>query len=78
MKGATHPNASKVLLTWFFELEQLQLWTDQSRPVPHPDVKVPISEMSVSAYPLMKRIPDEQLGNPNAFFKEMEQVFGIR
>lgn len=78
MKGARNPNASKVLLTWFFELEQLQLWTDQSRPVAHPDIKVPIPEMSVSIYPLMKRIPDEQLDNPNPFFKEMEKVFGIR
>lgn len=78
MKNAPHPNASKVLLTWFFEVPQLQLWTDQSRPVPHPDMKVPIPEMSVSTYPLMKRIPDEQLDNPNPFFKEMEKVFGIR
>lgn len=78
MKKAPHPNAAKVLLTWFYELPQLQLWTDQSRPVPHPDVKVPIPQMSVSAYPLMKRIPDEQLANPNPFFKEMEKVFGIR
>jgi iron(III) transport system substrate-binding protein len=78
LKNGPHPNASKVLLTWFYELPQLQLWTDQSRPVPHPDVKVPIPEMSVSTYPLMKRIPDDQLDNPNPFFKEMEKVFGIR
>lgn len=78
MKNAPHPNAAKVLMTWFFEVPQLQLWTDQSRPVPHPDMKVPIPEMSVSTYPLMKRIPNEQLGNPNPFFKEMEKVFGIR
>ena len=27
---------------------------------------------------LMPRIPDEQLDQPNFFFKEMEKVFGIR
>lgn len=34
--------------------------------------------MSVSTYPLMNRIPDAQLDDPNPFFKEMETVFGIR
>lgn len=43
-----------------------------------PAMKVPIPEMSVSTHPLMRRIPDEQLDNSHPFFKQMEQVFGIR
>lgn len=78
IKGGPNPNAAKVFLTWFYELPQLQLWADNSRPVPHPDIGVPIPEMSVSTYPLMQRIPDEHLANPNPFFEEMERVFGIR
>lgn len=78
LKDAPHPNAAKVMLTWFFEVPQLQLWTDTGRPVPHPDVKVPVPEMSVSNYPLMARIPDKHLAEPNFFFKEMEQIFGVR
>jgi hypothetical protein len=46
--------------------------------VPHPDMKVAVPEMSITDYPLMVRIPDEQLAKPNFFFKEMESVFGIR
>ncbi len=78
LKDAPHPNAAKVMLTWFFELPQLQLWTDTGRPVPHPEVKVPVPEMSVYDYPLMVRIPDQHLAKPNFFFKEMEAVFGVR
>lgn len=78
MKNGPNPNAAKVLLTWFFELPQLQLWGEVARGVPHPDVKPAIPEMSVTDYPLMKRIPDEMLDNPDPFFKEMEQIFGIR
>jgi iron(III) transport system substrate-binding protein len=78
LKDGPNQNASKVLLTWFYELPQLQLWTDLGRPVPHPDIKVPVPEMSVSAYPLMVRIPDAHLAKPNFFFREMEQIFGVR
>lgn len=79
IKGAGRPNAAKVIMTWFYELENLQAWnTHAGRNVPHPKVKPPIPEMSLTAYPLMRKIPSEQLGDPNFFFKEMEQVFGIR
>ena len=78
MKAAPHPNAAKVLLTWFYEMEQLQLWSSVARGVPHPDIRPPIPQMSVTEYPLMRRIPDEMLANFDPFFKQMEQVFGIR
>ena len=79
IKGAARPNAAKVIMTWFYEFENLQAWnTHAGRNVPHPKVKPPIPEMSLTAYPLMKKIPSEQLGDPNFFFKEMEGVFGIR
>ena len=66
------------MLTWLFDVPQLQLWTDTGRPVPHPDVKIPIPEMSVSNYPLMARVPDKHLAEPIYFFKEIEQIFGVR
>jgi iron(III) transport system substrate-binding protein len=78
LKGAPHPNAAKLAMTWFYEIKNLQLWTDNGRPVPHPKIKVPVPEMSVTKYPLMKKIPEKWLGAPNFFFKEMEQVFGVR
>lgn len=78
IKGGPHPNAGKLMLTWFYEMENLQLWTDAGRPVPHPKLKVAVPEMSLTNYPLMPKIPDKWLGEPNFFFKEMEQVFGIR
>lgn len=78
LKGSPHPNAAKLFLTWIYEVPQIQLWSASGRPVPHPAVETPIPEMSVSAYPLMKQIPSDQLANPNAFFKEMEQIFGVR
>ncbi|MFM1814366.1 MAG: hypothetical protein RLZ98_1061 [Pseudomonadota bacterium] len=78
LKGSANQNAAKVVLTWFYEVEQLQLWTNHARPVPHPDVKAPIPEMDISNVPLMDRIPDSQLDSPDFFFKEMEGVFGIR
>lgn len=78
INGGPHPNAAKVLMTWFYEIEQLQSWTNHARPVPHPDVKAPIPEMDISNVALMDRIPDSQLDSPNFFFKEMEGVFGIR
>jgi iron(III) transport system substrate-binding protein len=78
INGAPNVNAAKVFITWLYEVEQLQLWTDQGRPVPHPDVKSPIPEMSLAGVKLMARIPDEQLDQPNFFFKDMEKVFGIR
>lgn len=77
LKAAPHLNAAKVLLTWFYELEQLQLWGSVARGVPHPDVRPPIAQMSVTDYPLMRRIPDDMLANFDPFFKQMEQVFGI-
>jgi iron(III) transport system substrate-binding protein len=78
INGAPNPNAAKVFMTWLYEVEQMQLWTEQGRPIPHPDVKAPIPEMSLAGVTLMPRIPDEQLDQPNFFFKEMEKVFGIR
>ena len=78
INGGPNPNAAKVFLTWLYEVEQLQLWTNQGRPIPHPDVKSPIPEMSLAGVKLMPRIPDDQLDQPNFFFKEMEKVFGIR
>jgi iron(III) transport system substrate-binding protein len=78
LKGAPHPNAGKVSITWFYEIENLQLWTENGRPVPHPKIKTPIPEMSVTDYPLMKKIPEKWLGKPNFFFKEMEKIFGVR
>lgn len=78
LAGAPNPNASKVFITWLYEVPQLQLWTNHGRPIPHPDVKAPIPEMSVTGFPLMPRIPDAQLDDPNFFFKEMEKVYGIR
>ena len=78
VNGGPNPNAAKVFMTWFYEVEQMQLWTNQGRPIPHPDVKSPIPEMSLASVTLMPRIPDDQLDQPNFFFKEMEKVFGIR
>jgi iron(III) transport system substrate-binding protein len=78
INGAPNPNAAKVFLTWLYEVKQLQLWSEGGRPIPHPDVKSPIPEMSLAGVKLMARIPDEQLDQPNFFFKEMEKVFGIR
>jgi iron(III) transport system substrate-binding protein len=73
-----NPNAAKVALTWYYELAQLQLWTEVARPIPHPDVKVSIPEMSVSAYPLMKQLPMNMMAAPDDFLIEMEKVFGNR
>lgn len=78
VNGGPNPNAAKVFMTWLYETPQMQLWTDQGRPIPHPDIKSPIPEMSLAGVKLMPRIPDEQLDQPNFFFKEMEKVFGIR
>lgn len=78
LNGAKNPNAGKLLMTWIFELKNLQGWNDQSRPVPHPKIKPLIPEMSITAYPLMNKVPDKSLAKPNFFFKEMEKVFGIR
>ena len=73
-----NPNAAKVALTWFYEIEQLQLWTEVARPVAHPDVKVAIPEMSVSAWPLMKQLPMALMASPDDFLVEMEKIFGVR
>jgi iron(III) transport system substrate-binding protein len=78
MKGGPNPNAAKVLLTWMYEVPQIQLWSNSGRPVPHPDVKMEIKEMEVAGYPIMEQIPSKVLAEPNFFFKEMEQVFGVR
>jgi len=78
INGAPNPNAAKVFITWLYEVDQMQLWTNQGRPIPHPEVKSPIPEMSLAGVKLMPRIPDERLDQPNFFFKEMEKVFGIR
>jgi iron(III) transport system substrate-binding protein len=78
INGAPNPNAAKVFITWLYEVEQMQLWSEQGRPIPHPDIKAPIPEMSLAGVQLMPRIPDEQLDQPNFFFKEMEKVYGIR
>ena len=78
IKGAKNINAAKVLLTWFYEVEQLKLWSLRARPVPHPDASVAVPQMAIPDKVLMDRIPDKQLAAPNFFFKEMEGVFGIR
>jgi ABC-type Fe3+ transport system substrate-binding protein len=79
LKNSPHPNASKVLMTWFFQLENLQGWNDAAgRPVPHAKIKPKIPQMSVTSYPSMPPIPEKNFNNPNPFFKEMEQIFGIR
>jgi ABC-type Fe3+ transport system substrate-binding protein len=79
LKNTSHPNASKVLLTWFLQLDNLQGWNDTAgRAVPHPKIKAKIPQMSVTAYPAMPPIPAKNFNNPNPFFKEMEQIFGLR
>ena len=79
LANSPHPNASKVLMTWFFQLENLQTWNDTAgRAVPHPKIKPKIKQMSVVAYPAMPGIPEKNFNNPNPFFKEMEQIFGLR
>lgn len=78
LAGGPHPNAAKVLETWFYELPQLKLWASVARGVPHPNVDAPIPEMSVTKNKLMKPIPDKMLADLNPFFDQMEQVFGIR
>ncbi len=78
-KNSPHPNASKVLLTWMLQFKQLQAYTDASgRTVAHPKIKVPVRQMSIKDYPNMPAIPVKNFANPDPFFKEMEQIFGIR
>jgi ABC-type Fe3+ transport system substrate-binding protein len=78
-KKGPHPNASKVLLTWLLQFKQMQGYTNASgRTVAHPKVKVPVPQMSLTAYPPMPAIPVKNFANPNPFFKEMEKIFGIR
>ena len=78
-KKAPHPNAAKVMLTWFYQLEQLQAYTDYSgRAIAHPKVTVPVPQMNLNNYPPMPMIPADKFAKPNDFFKEMEGVFGIR
>jgi ABC-type Fe3+ transport system substrate-binding protein len=78
LKNSPHPNAAKVLATWFYELPQLQLWGSVARGVPDPNVHPVIPEMSVTDYPMMPRIPDDQLAHLDPFFEKMEQIFGLR
>ena len=78
VKGGPNPNAAKVVLTWIYEIEQLQQWSSRGRPVPHPDIIMEVPEMRLTVYPLMQQIPSDQLAAPNFFFKEMEKVFGVR
>ena len=79
LKGSKRPNAAKVLLTWFYSsVSNLQMWSETSRPIAHPAIKLSVPERSVTRYPRMKAIPMKILGKPNFFFKEMEKVFGIR
>jgi len=78
-KKSPHPNASKVLMVWMLRLKQLQAYcTTSGRTVAHPKVKVPVPQMSLSNYTPMPAIPAKAFANPNPFFKEMEQIFGIR
>jgi iron(III) transport system substrate-binding protein len=78
-KKAPHPNAAKVMLTWFYQMEQLQAYcTYSGRSVAHPKIKVPVPQMNLSAYPAMPMIPADKFAAPNEFFKEMEGIFGIR
>ena len=79
IKGATHPNAAKVALTWFYEIPNLQLLAKEGgRMIPHPKIKMPIPEMEVGNYTMMAAIPTQQLADPGFFFKEMEKIFGRR
>jgi iron(III) transport system substrate-binding protein len=79
IKGASRPNAAKVALTWFYEMQNLQLLAKEGgRMIPHSKVKMPIPEMELSRYTMMPGIPSEQLGAPGFFFKEMEKIFGRR
>jgi len=79
LNGSPHPNAAKLLVTWFYELPQLQRWHSSASPsVPHPGINSPIPEMGLKGYPIMKRIPDKQLHQPGPFFKDMEAIFGKR
>ena len=78
-KNSPHPNASKVLLTWFLQFKQMQAYTNAAgRTVAHPKIKVPVPQMSLMAYKPMPAIPGKNFANPDPFFKEMEQIFGIR
>jgi iron(III) transport system substrate-binding protein len=79
VKDAKRSNAGKVFLTWFYdEIDNLQAWSNTSRPIPHPQITPEVPEMSLTAYPLMPGIPGKLLGEPDFFFKEMEQIFGKR
>jgi iron(III) transport system substrate-binding protein len=77
LKDSPHPNAAKLLETWFYELAQLQLWASVARGVPDPDVHPPIPEMSVTSYPMMPQIPEAELANLDPFFNQMEQIFRV-
>ena len=78
-KNSPHPNASKVLLTWMLQFKQMQAYTKAAgRTVAHPKIKVPVPQMSLTKYPPMPAIPAKSFANPDTFFREMEQIFGIR
>ncbi|HWP58094.1 MAG TPA: extracellular solute-binding protein [Candidatus Acidoferrales bacterium] len=79
LKGSPHPNAGKVALTWFYEIQNLQLLAKEGgRMIPHPKIKMPIPEMEIGNYTMMPAIPSQQLADPGFFFKEMEKIFGRR
>lgn len=79
IKGAPHPNAAKVVLTWFYEIPNLQLLAKEGgRMIPHPKIKMPIPEMDLTYNIMMAGIPPEHLAKPGFFFKEMEKIFGRR
>ena len=79
IQGAPHSNAAKVALTWFYELQNLQLLaTEGGRMIPYSKVKMPIPEMNIANYTMMPGIPAQQLAEPDFFFKEMEKIFGRR
>ena len=78
IKGAPHPNAAKVLLTWLYELERMQDFTDRIAVVPHPAMKVKPPRWSLATAPWMSPIPVKDLRRPNWFFKKMEKLYGIR
>jgi len=78
VKGAPHSNASKVLLTWLYEEERLQDFTDRVAVVPHPKMKVKPPRWSLVNEKWLPGIPVKDLRRPNWFFKAMEKLYGIR
>lgn len=77
IKDAPHPNAAKLFITWLYQDEQLQQYTNVSRPVPLPQFDNPNPEMDLSIYPLMDfGVPPSEYGNPEPLFEALVEIFG--